>query len=197
MVLLGLSGTGKSASANTILLAGDPDLKPEQLFKSDSSSVPVTTECTFKVLEKPFGVPVYVVDTPDFFHEEMKDCQQQLAKCKRFCQPGQCVVLLVMQLGRMTACEKGILEKLENLLGWRIRECTIVLLTHKEDLTGSLKDHVQNDLNLGAIVANCGWQFHAFSNNSKDSRQVEALFKMIQARFSHFPKFRKYDCCVC
>lgn len=197
MVLLGLSGTGKSASANTILLAGDPDLKPEQLFKSDSSSVPVTTQCTFKVLEKPFGVPVNVVDTPDFFHEELKDCQQQLAKCKRLCQLGQCVVLLVMQLGRMAACEKGILENLENLLEWRIRECTIVLFTHKEDLTGSVKDHVQNDVNLGAIVANCGGRFHAFSNKSKDSRQVEELFKMIRARFSYFPKFRKYGCCVC
>lgn len=186
---------GKSASANTILLTENPDLKPEQLFKSQASSLPVTTECTFKVLETKFAVPIFLVDTPDFLNEELVASQQkQLAKCRRFFQPGQFVVLLVMQVGRTSDCEKDLLEKLENLLGWRIRDCAIVLLTHKEDLTGSLKEHVRNDVNVRAIAASCGWRIHAFSNKSKDSKQVVALFKLIQTCNSNCPKFRKFDC---
>lgn len=196
VILLGLSGTGKSSSANTILLAGDPDLKRNQLFESQPSSVPITTKCSFKVLEKKFTAPIYVVDTPDFLNNALKDHQQQIAKCRRFCQQGQFVVLLVMQVGRMSDCEKNILEKMENLLGWRIRDCAIILLTHKEDLTGSLTDHVKNDVNIRAIAANCGWRCHAFSNNSKDTKQVEALFKIMQACNSNCPKYKKFDCRV-
>lgn len=198
IILLGVCGTGKSACANTILLAGNPDLEAGQLFRSQASSVPITTECEFKTMEKPFGVPVRVVDTPDFFHEEIKNSQQQLERCKKYCQPGQCVVLLVMQLGRFTAVEQGMLEKLEHLLGWNIRDSTIVLLTHREDLKGSLDEFVQNCAVLRAIVSKCGWRFHSFSNSSKDPKQVMGLFKKIPQCNNIFPKFiKKKECYIC
>lgn len=198
IVLLGVCGTGKSASANTILLAGNPELEAGQLFRSQASSVPITTECDFKTMEKPFGMPVRVVDTPDFFHEEIKNSQQQLERCKTYCQPGRCVVLLVMQLGRFAAVENGMLEKLEHLLGWEIRYNTIVLLTHREDVKGSLDEFVQNCEVLSTIVSKCGGRFHSFSNISKDPRQVMGLFKRIPECNNVFPKFiKKKECYVC
>lgn len=198
IILLGVCGTGKSASANTILLAGDPDLEAGQLFRSEASSVPITTECEFKTMDKPFGVPVRVVDTPDFFHEEIKNSQQQLERCKMYCQPGQCVVLLVIQLGRFAADEHGILEKLERLLGWNVRDSTIVLLTHREDVKGSLDEFVQNCGVLRDVVSKCGWRFHGFSNTSKDPKQVMGLFKKIPQCNNVFPKFiRRKECYIC
>lgn len=194
IVFLGLRGTGKSASANTIMLAENPALEQKQLFISNASSLPVTTECSFKVMSSKCTSPVYLVDTPDFLHEELANVQQHLQKCRTFFQPGQFVVLLVMQAGRTTDSEKDLLEKLEILLGWKLRECAIVLLTHKEDLIGTVQEHVKNDVDLRAIVESCGGRCHAFSNKSKNRKQVVALIKQIQNVNSNCPKFRKLDC---
>ncbi|TKS84097.1 GTPase IMAP family member 8 [Collichthys lucidus] len=147
IILLGLTGTGKSASANTILTAGNPKIDPEQLFRSEASSMPITKQCEAKIIQKPF---------------------------KR-------------QLGRITDSEKEIIQKLENKLGWRIRESTTVLLTHGEDLKGSLEKHINACGALNNIVAMCNNRYHLFSNSTKDSKQVTELIKKIP----HFKKKKK------
>ncbi|XP_027132842.1 GTPase IMAP family member 8 isoform X2 [Larimichthys crocea] len=184
IILLGLTGTGKSASANTILTAGYPKIDPEQLFRSEASSMPITKQCEAKIIQKPFKRQVRLVDTPDFFNEEVKNCQAQVEACKRFCQQGPCVVLLVLQLGRITDSEKEIIQKLENKLGWRIRDSTTVLLTHGEDLKGSLEKYINACGALKNIVAMCNNRYHLFNNSSKDSKQVTELIKKI-------PNFKK------
>nr|XP_046231693.1 GTPase IMAP family member 8-like [Scatophagus argus] len=201
IVLLGLTGTGKSASANTILTAGNPELDPWQLFKSEPSSMPITTQCEVKIIQKPFGVPVRVVDTPDFFHDELNNSEQQINECKKYLQQGQCVVLLVLQLGRFTDYEQGILERLEDKFGWRIRDSTIVLLTHGEDLRGDLDQYVGACVPLRKIAESCGYRYHLFSNSSRDSRQVIDLIRKIPNSNNIFPKLSKKrstsQCFIC
>ncbi|XP_071322900.1 GTPase IMAP family member 8-like [Trachinotus anak] len=196
IVLLGLTGTGKSASANTILAAGHSQQDQRQLFISQSSSMPVTTECDIRITKKPFGMVVRVVDTPDFFHEQLKNPQEQVAMCRKYCQPGQCVVLLVLQLSRFTDAERGILENLENKLNLRIRDNTIVLLTHGEDLKGSLEQFIYTHGPLRNIIEMCGHRYHVFNNNSKDTKQVIELIKKIPNYKNIFPKFTR-KCLVC
>ncbi|TKS84102.1 hypothetical protein D9C73_019131 [Collichthys lucidus] len=77
VVLLGLTGTGKSESANTILTAGNPNPGLVQLFKSEPSSMTVTMHCEVRITEQPFGGKVRLVDTPDFFHDKVKNSQVQ------------------------------------------------------------------------------------------------------------------------
>uniref|UniRef100_A0A8P4GM51 AIG1-type G domain-containing protein n=1 Tax=Dicentrarchus labrax TaxID=13489 RepID=A0A8P4GM51_DICLA len=192
IVLLGLTGTGKSASANTILAVGNTRRGSRQLFRSEPSSMPVTTQCEFRIMEKPFGVLVRLVDTPDFFHDQLENSKAQVEECKKYCQPGHCVVLLVIQLGRFTDAEEGILEKLEDKLGWKIRESTIVLLTHGEGLKKrSLLRFIHESAPLKNIVELCGFRYHLFNNSLKDTKQVINLIKKIPNYNKMFPKLTK------
>lgn len=199
IVLLGLTGTGKSASANTILAAGNSRQDSRQQFKSESNSMPVTKQCEVRIMEKPFGRPVRVVDTPDFLHDELRNSQTEIEKCKKYCQPGQCVVLLVLQLGRITDREKGILKKMEDKLGLEIRESTFVLLTHGDDHKGNLLAYIDAQNDLKSIVEQCGGRYHLFNNSSTKSKQVTELIKKIQSFNNVFPDFGKKntpECCV-
>ncbi|KAL6097312.1 gimap8 [Pungitius sinensis] len=182
IVLLGLSGTGKSASANTILTALGTKNKSKNLFKSEANSVMTTTRCEVKYVTKSSRERVRLVDTPDFLDDLLEDAQAQVDECKKYCQRERCVVLLVLQLGRFTERERDILPKLEEKLGWKIREKTILLLTHGEELKGSLDDYMTAQAGLQDLVKQCGGRYHLFNNNSKKNEQVRKLIK-------------KFDCC--
>nr|XP_020479986.1 GTPase IMAP family member 2-like [Monopterus albus] len=143
------------------------------------------------------GKVIRLVDTPDFFDEQLDDPEAKIEECKRFCQPGRCVVLLVIQLGRFTESEVGILERLEDKLGWRIRHSTVVLLTHGEDFNGSVHRFISERTPLKQIVEACGHRCHMFRNSSRESRQVIELFKKIPDYDTIFPKLsnkRLPDC---
>lgn len=145
-------------------------------------------------------MPVRVVDTPDFFHDQLKNSQAHVEECKRYCQPGRCVVLLVLQLGRFTDEEHGILEKLENELGWRIRESTIILFTHGEDLKGSLDQYIYANDHLRNIITMCSFRHHVFRNSCKDTKQVKGLLTKIPEYKNIFPKFNSRtfpECLTC
>ncbi|XP_005470573.1 GTPase IMAP family member 8-like [Oreochromis niloticus] len=210
IVLLGKGGTGKSASANTILAAENslqsmlPSLtignsqQDSTPFKSYPSSTPVTTKCETRMMKVGSGKQIRLVDTPDFFHEDISMQEAQLNECKKYCQPGQCVVLLVIQLGRFTEGERGILENLEKLLGWRIREKTIVLFTHGENTKCNLNEFIVTRSHLKEILEACGNHYHVFKNTSKDSKQVKELIKKVEHLFPNLTeKDPSPQCCLC
>ncbi|KAF1373316.1 hypothetical protein PFLUV_G00259270 [Perca fluviatilis] len=126
LVLLGMTGTGKSASGNTIL--------GKKEFISRVRSNLVTTECqeAETVIN---GRHVRVIDTPDIFDDEMKSSiKEHVGNCKDLSQSGPCVYLLVMHVSRFTDGERDTLEMLETAFGSKVREQTVILFTRGKDL---------------------------------------------------------------
>ncbi|KAH9330401.1 hypothetical protein KI387_002509, partial [Taxus chinensis] len=129
LVLMGRTGNGKSATANSII--------GKDVFSAGCSAGSLTKECRLEKCTRKDGRIINMVDTPGLFDtdETLEFTQREIVKCIDLAKDGVHGVLLVVSAKkRFTPEEAETVDILQMLFGPRILNYMVVIFTGGDKL---------------------------------------------------------------
>ncbi|CAC5389893.1 GTPase IMAP family member 4 [Mytilus coruscus] len=179
IIIIGKTGTGKSATGNKIL--------GKSIFTSGLSASSITKTCQLGMNTR-FNRTITVVDTPGLYDTDMRieELKKEMVRGMGMTVPGPHVILLTVGIGRFTVEEYESFKHLINLFGLGITSCIILLFTSADvvEYKGlDIKDYVKNCPSLlHEILDLCDNRYMGFNNDlygTREEQQVKNLIGMV------------------
>lgn len=185
VILIGLSGGGRSSAGNTIL--------GSEQFPTGCGFEPVPAEVVSGSAAVE-GCWITVVDTPGFTARDSDEDQleKRLRMIRQQSYPGPHAVVFVVRIGRMSREDSALLKALRKMFYddddddhhhcRHPSNSSMVLFTHGDELRGrSIDQMIQSNSCVSALVSVSCDRFCVFDNNQKGNReQVREFLRHVE-----------------